>query len=257
MTSRTNWKAILSITAIILSVILLLSFGIWAINKNNNFLANLPIIGEKEKAETVNVQTVSSETMKALSQGTVLTFGDPEKKHVSLIVDPSEISRDSHIINGEPSDFLNLIKDNEIFLNLFLYPSDETRTTGVDSLFKTATCNLANDKSPGGIVTLVKIVNAAQEFTGNEDINKASEIMNMSPDTECPEGIDSAAMDSKNNGETFMQEFGLSKPEALVSDGQVIDSITNFKTSWVEDIKEGKPASQLLNETVKITNDIQ
>ena len=45
---------------------------------------------------------VSYETMSRLSEGTILTFGDLNKEPLTLIVDPSELSREKILVNGKP-----------------------------------------------------------------------------------------------------------------------------------------------------------
>lgn len=253
MTVRRDWNDIIKKGSIILGVVLVLSLLIWFILAKTSM--GTKILGKETEKPVVNVQLVSSDTMEKLSEGTVLVFGNPEKKHVSMIVDPSDLSRDSKIINGEPSDFLNAVKDEDIFLNLYLKPKDETREAGTKSLIRAAACNLSTDKSPGSIVTLVKLVNAAEKFEGTEDNARATEIMNMKKDTKCAESIPESADSTMNNENIFSQEFDIEendKKQAFISDGQAIDNLDHFKTDWVKDIVKGASLSNLIDNSADV-----
>lgn len=253
MTVRRDWNDIIKKGSIILGAVLVLSLLIWFILAKTSM--GTKILGKETEKPVVNVQLVSSDTMEKLSEGTVLVFGNPEKKHVSMIVDPSDLSRDSKIINGEPSDFLNAVKDEDIFLNLYLKPKDETREAGTKSLIRAAACNLSTDKSPGSIVTLVKLVNAAEKFEGTEDNARATEIMNMKKDTKCAESIPESADSTMNNGNIFSQEFDIEendKKQAFISDGQAIDNLDHFKTDWVKDIVKGASLSNLIDNSADV-----
>lgn len=253
MTVRRDWNDIIKKGSIIAVVVLILSLLVWFILARTSM--GTKILGKETEKPVVNVQLASSETMEKLSEGTVLVFGNPEKKHVSMIIDPEDLTRNSKIINGEPSDFLNAVKDDDIFLNLYLKPKDESHEAGTKSLIRAAACNLTTDRSSGSIVTLVKLVNAAEKFEGNEDNSKATEIMNMKKDTKCADSIPESADSTVNNANVFAQEFGVEdseKKQAFVSDGQVVDNLDHFKSDWVKDIIKGASLSNLIDSSADV-----
>ena len=253
MTVRRDWNDIIKKGSIIAIIVLILSLLLWFILARTS--VGTKILGKETEKPVVNVQLASSETMEKLSEGTVLVFGNPDKKHVSLIIDPKDLTRSSKLIDGEPSDFLNAVKDEDIFLNLYLKPKDESHEAGTKSLIREAACNLSTDKSPGSIVTLVKLVNASEKFEGNEDNSKATEIMNMKKDTKCADSIPESADSTVNNGNIFSQEFGIEnndKKQAFVSDGQVIDNLDHFKTDWAQDIVKGASLSNLIDSSANV-----
>lgn len=252
MVRRYDTKTVIAILATSIAGIALLLFGGWYVYTQTTLLANAPIVGTAQDTNKVIVKNVSSDTMERLSEGSVITFGDPEKPHVTLIVDPSELSREKKLVNGEPSALLNAVKDNQIFLNLYLVPNDESRTQGTNSLIRAATCNLANDKSSGAVVTLVKLANAAPNFVGDEDILAASEILKIPADIQCPDTVGEASAGTADNGRFFAQHFGIQQPSILVSDGQLVNTLDKFKSDWVQDLIAQTPASGLLDSSADI-----
>jgi len=253
MTVRRDYQDIIKKVSIVVGALLIVALSIWFVLAQTTL--GTKILGKETEKPTVNVQLASSDTMKKLSEGSVLVFGNPERKHVSLIVDPQDLSRDSSIIDGKPSDFLNAVKNEDIFLNLYLLPQEQSHEAGTKSLIRAAACNLTTDKSPGSVVTLVKLVNAADKFNGDEDNSKATELMNMDKDKKCPESIPESADSTVQNGALLAQEFDLdnsNKHQAFVSDGQVVDSTEHFKTGWVKDLSQGAPLSNLIDNSVDI-----
>lgn len=235
-------KATLKKTIIIMSIIvaiLVFSFAIFFGYKH--FFSG----SEETVEEKTTSQEVSVETMDRLSTGTVLSFGNPEKKHISIIADPGQISRSSGIINGKPSDILTAVNDGDIYLNLYLYPSSPERSQAVDSVIKAATCRLGSESSDTGIFTLNGIVKAGAEISGDESIEDVAVMMGMETTSDCPATSNEAALSTANNTQYFMTHFNLDSPGALISHGFLITNIEEMNDDWVSRAKEGAPATEL------------
>ena len=244
--NRSNSSVLYASIAGILAIILV-SVLIWQLNPGN-ILSSEGDDKEQEEQQTTNVQQVSEEAMTNLDEGTSLTFGKDSAPHVTLIVDPADLSRDKQFINGKPSDFLSAVQKGEIFVNLYLVPSNDSRSTAVDSMIRAATCRLTTDRSTTNIYTLNGIVAAADKVEGQEDIATVSKMMNMDSDTPCSTTADEAAIATSNNGQHFMTRFNLTEPRALISNGGLVTDIFNLKNGWVEGLTSGMDITVFAND---------
>lgn len=210
--------------------------------------------GDKDGNEEAPVEQVPIakevryEEMKRLSNGTILTFGNPSKQPVTLIVDPAQIGRQTHIIGGKPSDLLTAVQKGKIRLNLYITPSSQERSKGVASLLKAATCRINSDRSSTNIFTLVGIVNAGDKLKGDEDIKKAAKLMGVKGNIRCAHSATESYTATSNNAKHFLNSFQATDPGIMVSGGQRIDDFNLLKDGWVEGAINGAPAGDLITQ---------
>lgn len=260
MVSRMSlWKVI----SIVLAIVLILSsvgFVAWKVadrfhvaDKVGNFLSS----GEEE---IVHVSSINSDTMIMLKEGTSLSFGDPSKPYVNLIVTPQGLGRDNDIIGEKPSELLNAVKDKEIMLNIYLADDKGGSSAGINSLIKAAACNTLRDETPGKIATLSRIVEKGGTILPEDDYKTAIDKLGIDSkvydecvsDVDRSASIDSSTADTERNTQYFIQQFNISHPSHIIVDGQSADRLDVFKPEWVEGAIQRKPIISLIKEDVKV-----
>lgn len=238
-----QWKIIVAIVAVAAILVSSIIFIAWKAYNSNN---ESPKVNDSASERIIDV---SSETESRMGEGTILTFGssDPQAKKITIFASPKDLSRDGRVVSGKPSDLLNAVKDKKITLNLYLEPSSDEDSKGTDSMIKSASCRIVQDKSPGAIYTLSGIVSASGNFVGNESTVDIAKKMNMKSDTKCPKTSGDAASSTANNAMHFKTQYKLSKPELIVSGGAGITEFSRLSDNWVEKALDGKPANDFIS----------
>lgn len=226
---------------------------------------SLPTFSNEENAAEEQVQApenVSTDILDRLGEGTALIFGakpDPAKPVVSIIGDPSALSRSSYIVNGKPSEFINAVKDRKI--TFYYYPvGDEEKKVSTDSITRASICRIGAERTQSGFFTLIGIVNLGDKVNGNEDVKEVSKMMGMSEDVKCPKSTNEASTQTSANGEFFAEHFGTGREGngdvAIVVGDEVITHPENLPANWVQLMLAGKPLREIVMPADKVDNPV-
>lgn len=174
---------------------------------------------------------VSYATLQRLNEGTILSFGDLDATNaVSIITDPAELSSEG--IYGDKS-LIDAVSAGDFRLNLYLSPSDESVSRGVDSMVRTATCLIGIDEDETNATTLQSIMAASESFTGAEDLTEMSTKMGAAPDIQCADTATESATSTSNNALHFMTHFRSEEPNIMVNSTGAVIGATDLKNDWV------------------------
>lgn len=203
----------------------------------------------EDLSQSIEAIDVSNETSQRMADGTILSFGGEEGQveTVTIIADPSDMSREGNIVNGSPSDLLNAVKSENIRLNLYLSPSEDSHNKGADSMVKAAACAITSDESEGNIQTLFRMVRAAGEFTGDESTAEIANKMKADEDMDCPATSGDAASSTSNNALHFMTQYQMSEPNLVVSNGSGVTDFSRLTSDWVEKALNGDSAEDFVS----------
>lgn len=224
---------------------------------------SLPSFSSSKEDDEKQVQApdnVSTDILERLSEGTALVFGanpDPAKPVVSIVGDPSVLSRESQIVNGKPSDFMNAVNHNKI--TVYYYPvGKEDKELSTDSITRASICRIGAEKTKTGIFTLTGIVNTGDKVSGNEDVKKVSKMMGMAKNVKCPVSTNEAATQTATNGEFFAEHFGLGREgngdTAVVVGDEVITHPEDLPANWAKLMLSGKPLREIVMPADKVEN---
>ena len=208
-------------------------------------------LGDSDDQQSETVRTVSSDTMKRMQQGTILTFGaDPEstKPKVFIIGDPKDYSRASKLIGEKPSPFLKAVQKGEITAYFYPVSPDKNRSKGIGSLIKSSACRIGAEKTKTGIYTLSGIVKAGDKLEGTENVASAAKLMGMSAQSQCAPTAEDAANRTANNGAHFAEHFQLTGDPVLIAGNEMITNFNDLEDDWVDELIEGQPAGQLIGD---------
>lgn len=232
----------INIASAVVIVFTLIIFAVYIVSTNKSDDPNVA-----EDTKIVAGSDVSPDTMDRMSRGSILTFGDPTKKQLTLIVDPEELSRNGSLVGSKPSPLMNAVKDGDIALNLYLAPRSDNRAVGVNSIVKAAVCKLSQDKSKTGIYTLTGIVKTADSVSSISSTEEAGHIMGIKNDDKCPANSNEVAVSTSNNAQHFMTQFEMDSPGAIVSGGGLTRNIRSLDDDWVKKAIDGTDARSMVS----------
>ena len=216
---------------------------------------SLPFVSshdESEDNQDKSPDNVSTDITERLSEGTALVFGakpNPSKPVVSIVGDPSILSRKAQIVDGKPSKFMNAVNHNKI--TVYYYPvGKEDKKLSTDSITRASICRIGAEKTKTGIFTLTGIVNTGDKVKGDEKVGKVSKMMGMSSGVKCPTSTNEASTQTVANGEFFAEHFGLGRDgngdSAVVVGDEVTTHPEYLPDNWVETMISGKPLREII-----------
>lgn len=260
MVSRISpWK-VLSIILIV--VLLISSVGFVAVKMSDKYHIGDKVGGffSGDDKQVVHVSSVPSDTMVMLKEGTNMSFGDPSKPYVNLIVTPQDLNRDNPLIGDKPSPLLNAVKDKKIMLNIYIADENGQSSTGINSLIQAAACNTFRDETPGKIATLSRLIEKGNTILPEDDYKTAVDKLGIDSkvyedcqsDQQRSNSISGSTADTERNTQYFLQHFGITHPSHIIVDGQSADRLDVFNPDWVDGAMQRKPIISLIREDVNV-----
>lgn len=192
-------------------------------------------------------ETVPTDVQDMMNKGTPLVFGNKDAKPVTVITDPSGISRKSVLVGGDDSELIKAAATGKIRLNLYLRPSSEDRRAGTNAMLNAATCMIESDASKSKYLTLQSIAQTANNFTGQEGYDEMSKKMGLSKEVICPSNINSVVAQSEKNANYFTQNiYSVNVPTLIAANGGISQVGTSLPDGWMDKVKSNTDVREVI-----------
>lgn len=260
MVSRLSVGKIILYSVLILVIIISVIAASYSVITKYEVAEKIDNFFNKEE-DAVYVKAISESEMSMLKTGTSLSFGDPSKPSISLIVTPSELSRTKDLVGSKPSELLNAVKDKDVLLNVYLSGQDGASTTGIENIINVASCNTYRDETPGKIATLSRIIESVNKVGDLDDYDTVAQKMGVDEevlnsckeDIEKMDKIEQSTQKTLTNTIHFLQVFNIyTKPNHIIVNGQMADRVDVFEQGWVQNIIDNKPLISSIKDSVVI-----